>query len=243
MELTRRQIITGAGAIAAASAVGAVGGSSVVKSAMAAEEKGYPYGYKKMDPQKAAEIAYENWYTNFCAYGTLSGIVVPQRKLVGGGWNDFPMMSVKFGEGGIEGWGTICGTLLGANVAISLAAGHEGKPIINDMMNYYSVTEMPTFMPKQPKAQFKSKTTSDSPLCHISVGKWMAAERKGLSSPERRDRCARLAASVAFQTAVLLNAWADGTYKPSYTGKQAACGITSQNNCTDCHGNNVPTPI
>ena len=45
------------------------------------------------------------------------------------------------------------------------------------------------------------------------------------------------------QMAIMLNDWVDGKYKPAYSGKQSACGITAQNNCTDCHGNDVPPPI
>ena len=94
-----------------------------------------------------------------------------------------------------------------------------------------------------PRATFKQKTVSNSPLCHISVGKWMKVEGKPLGSPERKDRCARLAASVAFKVATMLNDWHDGKYKIAYDGKQSACGITSQNNCTDCHGTDIPAPI
>jgi len=244
-EISRRDLLIKGGALAATGALVTAGGLSLTGLAEAAkkEDGGYPYPYKKMNPQKSAEIAYNNWYKNFCAYGAASGIIIPQRNLVGGQWNSFPIMSVKFGEGGVQGWGTLCGTLLGASVAISLAAGHEGEPMINDLMDWYGSTMQPVFEPAKPRAQFKNKTMSNSPLCHISVGKWMQAENKGLKSPERKDRCARLAASVAYQSAVMLNAWADGKYKPAYSGKQSDCGITSQNNCTECHGDNIPNTI
>ena len=243
-DIGRREMIVKGCTLAATGALVTTGGFGLLQDAEASKKgSGYPYKYKKMNPQKSAEIAYNNWYKNFCAYGAASGVVVPQRKLVGGAWNDFPLMAVKFGEGGIEGWGTICGTLMGAGVAISLAAGHEGKPMINDLMNWYGTTMQPVFEPKSPRAQIKNKTVSDSPLCHISVGKWMAAEKKGLKSAERKDRCARLCASVAYQSAVMLNAWADGKYKPAYTGKQSDCGITAQNNCTECHGDDIPDTI
>jgi hypothetical protein len=152
-------------------------------------------------------------------------------------------MALNFGEGGVVGWGTLCGTLMGSAVAISLAAGEDGKAIINDLMQWYSTTMQPVFEPANPRASFKSKTVSDSPLCHISVGKWMSAEGKSLGSPERKDRCARLAASVAFQSVIMLNDWHDGKYTPAYKNKQSANGITSQNNCMACHDGDVPTPI
>ena len=40
----------------------------------------------------------------------------------------------------------------------------------------------------------------------------MAEADKPLGSAERKDRCARVAASVAYRTVELLNAWKDGTY-------------------------------
>ena len=244
--ISRRDVLRGAGAIAAGGAFIAAGGATLAgmaEAAKQAEEAIYPWKYAKINPKRAASIAYDNWYRNFCSYGTASGIIIPLRELVGGPWDSFPLMALKFGEGGVEGWGTLCGTLLGGSVAISLAAGHDGKPMINDLMQWYSETMQPVFVPKKPRARFKSKTVSDSPLCHISVGKWMKAEGKSLGSPERRDRCARLAASVSYKIATMLNAWSDGKYKASYTGKQSACGITAQNNCTDCHGSDVPPPI
>jgi hypothetical protein len=128
-------------------------------------------------------------------------------------------------------------------MAISLAAGGDGMAMINDLMQWYSITTMPVFEPRAPKATFKHKTVSDSPICHISVGKWMKAEGKPLSSPERRDRCARLSASVAQKSAMMLNDWAAGKYKPAYTAKQSAGGINSQNNCMECHGTDVPSPV
>ena len=248
--ITRRDLLSVAGKFAVGLGIAAAGVTSALPSAEAEKinlkqaEVEVPWKYKKIDPDKAAAIAYENWYKNFCAYASASGIIIPLRESVGGPYRSFPLLSVQFGEGGIEGWGTVCGTLLGASVAISLVAEEKAKKkIINDLMNWYSTTLMPVYTPANPKATFKNKTVSESPLCHISVGKWMKAEGVKLGSPERRDRCARLAASVSYQAAVMLNAWADGTYVPSYTGKQSDCGITSQNNCTECHGSNIPASL
>jgi hypothetical protein len=241
--ITRRQLLGGAGKLAAGAAIVSVGGGLLAPGAQA--KKGsdeLPWPYRKIDPAHAADVAYENWYRNYCAYAAASGIVMPLRESVGGPYKDFPLMVVKFGEGGVEGWGTLCGTLLGASVAISLVADEASKKkLINDMMNWYSMTLMPVYEPKEAKAQFKSKTVSNSPLCHISVGKWMKAEGVALASPQRKDRCARLAASVAGHTVKLLNDWHDGKYLATYSGHQTECGITSQNNCTECHGNDIPS--
>ncbi|MCK4839673.1 MAG: chain A iron centre cytochrome C protein, partial [Desulfobulbaceae bacterium] len=105
-------------------------------------------------------------------------------------------------------------------------------------------TALPVYMPTNPKVKDKIiTTTSDSPLCHLSVGKWMKSSGHPLKSAERKDRCARVAASTAYRLVELLNDWKDGTYESSHdTSCAKEFGITGQFNCSDCHGDNVPVP-
>jgi hypothetical protein len=113
----------------------------------------------------------------------------------------------------------------------------------SEIMQWYSDAKMPVWNPKTPKQATEiPKTVANSPLCHVSVGKWMKAADKSLGSPERKDRCARLTASVAYHTVVLLNAWKDGTYKTTGVLPGKTFNIPSQSNCTECHGSNIPTP-
>ena len=102
---------------------------------------------------------------------------------------------------------------------------------------------MPVFVPKTPKVTTELvKTTAESPLCHVSVGKWMKASGFHIGSAERKDRCARVAASVAFHLVELLNDWHDKKYQATATHKPVKeFGITAQMNCMDCHGSDVPT--
>ncbi len=150
------------------------------------------------------------------------------------------------------GWGTICGSNAGANIVANAIIGpriagpecENGAAIGADTLQWYSETALPTFTPKEPRQKVKIiQTTSNSPLCHVSVGKWMKEAGYALSSPERRDRCARVAASVAYQLVQNLNAWKDGTYKQLSAWKPASnMGVTAQQNCTECHGSTIPTP-
>jgi len=79
----------------------------------------------------------------------------------------------------------------------------NGALIGLEMLQWYSETALPVYNPKQPKQNTKIiQTTSESPLCHVSVGKWMKASGYALASPERKDRCARVAASVAYKLVV-----------------------------------------
>jgi hypothetical protein len=74
----------------------------------------------------------------------------------------------------------------------------------------------------------------------------MKEENVAFLTPERAERCARVAASITSKTVEMLNAWAasGGKYTPVYKPLANVLnnGITSQNNCTECHGTNVPTP-
>jgi hypothetical protein len=234
IELTRRKLLAGAGKIAAGAALATAGGFSL--ASMASAKSTYPWPYKKINPQKAGEIAYKNWYKGFCCYASASGILIPLQKMVGEPYASLPIEAFTFGHGGTVGWGTLCGTLLGAGLASSFAAGKDGEKIINDVIQWYTTTGLPLFKPAEPKASIKNINRSDSPLCHVSVGKWMDKEGVAFFTPERKDRCARLSADVSMKTVMLLNDWSDGKYKPSHGSQVKAHDLPAQNNCDGCHG-------
>ena len=247
-EPTRRKLLIGTGALAAGAAMAQLGG--LVKNAQATGGKTekWPWPYVKLDPAKTAEICYNEWYRVFCGGAVINSIVGQLREKVGEPYTSFPADAFVFLEGGQVGWGTICGSPAGANIVANLIIGpriagaHEGHAISADIMDWYSSTALPTFTPKNPKISSKlPTTTSESPLCHISVGKWMKEANMPLKSKERKDRCARVAASTAYRLVELLNAWHDGDYEPT---NDFSCakenGITGQFNCTECHGDNVP---
>jgi hypothetical protein len=109
-------------------------------------------------------------------------------------------------------------------------------------MDWYSNTALPVYVSKEPKQKAKiMQTTSKSPFCHLSVGKWKASG-SAFVSPERKDRCARVSASVAHHLVQKLNAWKDGKCdaKSVWTPVKDV-GITAQQNCTECHGSNMPS--
>ena len=238
-------IALGAAGIAA---VSGIGGISLAEAKKITAEV-WPWPYKKLDPAKTAELAYEEWYRVFCGGAVVSSVFRQLREKVGEPYKSFPIDAFIFLEGGIAGWGTICGTNSGANIVTNLIIGprtagsDDGMMMGSEIMQWYSETSMPTFTPKTPKVKSEiQKTVADSPLCHISVGKWMKASNKELNSPERKDRCARLTASVAYHLVELLNDWKDGKYKTQGAMPAKVYNIQSQHNCMDCHGSNIPSP-
>ncbi len=240
-ELSRRDAIIGAGKIATGAAILSVGASGLLTPAKV-KAASFPWGYKKLDLQEVGDIAYETWYKSFCCQAVVSGILKPLQKKIGEPYASLPLDAFKWGHGGAVGWGTLCGSMTGAGIATGFIAGHEGEKILNDVIAWYADTELPIYKPAHPKSHFKNVNRSDSPLCHVSVGKWMNKEGVKFFSPQRKERCARISADVAMRTAKLLNDWKDGTYVPAHGSNVKEHGITTQLNCMECHGDDVPEP-
>jgi hypothetical protein len=239
--LSRRELIIRAGTFTAGAAIASAGVPELVSKAEAKRPAKHPWGYTKLDPKEVGQIAYDNWYKNFCCYAVASGILIPLQKKIGEPYTLFPLESTVWGHGGAVGWGTLCGSLNGAGIATGLIAGKDGEKIINDVIAWYTQSNLPIFKPANPRAKIKNVNRSNSPLCHISVGKWMKKEGVAFLSPGRRERCARLSADIAMYTVKLLNARADGKYKPSHGSQVKAFQITSQNNCMECHQKGIPS--
>ena len=249
--VSRRQMMLGtAGALVAGSALTQFGG--LLSSAQASSEKAptWPWPYEKLDPAKTAEICYEEWYRVFCGCAVINSVFKQLTEKVGEPYTSFPSDAFVFLEGGQVGWGTVCGSPAGASIVANLIIGPRiagskvGHQIANDTMQWYSEEDLPLFKPAKPRIPIDKiiTTQSDSPLCHVSVGKWMEASGHPLKSAERKDRCARVAASTAYHLVELLNDWKDGKFKP--TGDFSAPkehGITGQYNCNECH-DTVPSP-
>lgn len=249
-KLSRRDIILGAGKFAVVgTGIAAVSGGLSLFSE--AEAKGgktekWPWPYEKLDPEKTAEIAYNEWYRVLCGGAIISSIMGQLREEVGEPYKSFPIDAFIFLHGGVAGWGTMCGVPLGssivANTIVGPGVGKTGELMGSEMADWYSENAMPIYVPKNPKQTAKiPQSVSHSPLCHVSVNKWMKAADKGFWTPERKDRCARLAASASYHLVELLNEWKDGKYVSKGKMPAMAYNVTTQHNCTDCHGSNVPS--
>ncbi len=250
IELSRRNLLTRIGVLAAGAALAQLGNgianaTSVQKTLM----EQWPWPYVKLDPAETAERAYHEWYRLYCGGAVVSSIFGQLREKIGEPYKSFPIDAFIYMEGGVTGWGTLCGSNNGANLVSNLIIGprisdtDDGALMGAEIMQWYSDAMMPVYTPKQPKVTTPiPKTVSNSPLCHISVGRWMKAANKPLNSPERRHRCASVSASVAYRLVELLNLWKDGKYETKGEMMSQQFTIAAQPNCTDCHGSNVPSP-
>lgn len=241
---SRRSFLAGSGKVLAGAALATTVLGSQVNNAEAYAYKG-GYDYVKLDPKEVGQLTYENYFKRWCASSVIAGFAEQLKTKAGGKWKDFPIDAMRWAHGGMAGWGALCGTLTGAGLIVGLVTDETdvAEAMANDLAFYYSDVELPSFTPKKIiKAEISDMTIAGTPVCHISVGRWMKASGDAFLTDERAERCARLAANVAQETAHMLNAWKDGTYvarhKPLFN--VVANGITSQNNCMDCHGQNVP---
>jgi hypothetical protein len=252
-KITRRQLFPlagkatlGAAGLAAMASTGlglGCGQQEQVENQGGCEPHPWPWPYEKLDERRVAEIAYENWYQKFCCYAVASSILLQLQEKIGEPYTTFPIESTKWGHGGAVGWGTLCGTLTAVGITTGLIAGEDGEHILNDVINWYTVTELPTYTPASPRLSVSNLSTSSSPLCHISVGKWMEKEGVAFFSPARQERCARLSANVAMKTVELLNQWSEGKYVAGSPEQAKANQVqmASQNNCTECHAGTAPS--
>jgi len=92
-----------------------------------------------------------------------------------------------------------------------------------------------------PFSETRANVPTDSPLCHVSVSKWMAAagvkhgEKDVQGRDIRSDRCAKVTAQTAEYAAFLYNEFKAGR-SPAAWAKPAAMA-----SCYDCHDTNGTT--
>lgn len=205
-----------------------------------------PWPYVKLDPAAVAERAYWSYPDGHCMFSSFAGLVGELAEKVGHPYKSFPMEVMKYGAGGVAGWGTLCGALNGAAAAIYLASD-DPDPVIDELFWWYSNEKLPDFIPEESPAPV-APSVSRSPLCHVSVAEWCAASGLKAYSKERNERCARLAASTARYAAQILNAQRAGTLTlahpaPDDVKRCRACherkgameNIRGKMHCTQCH--------
>ena len=159
------------------------------------------------------------------------GIFGELRDKIGSPYDTFPAAMMKYGGGGVAGWGTLCGALNGAAAAIYMVNDKDvGNQIISELFGWYGQETLPNYTPTSPKYPEIVSSVAESQLCHVSVSKWCEESGFKATSPERAERCAWLTASVAKYTAELLNKQTEGTFSLVHA---VPAGVQQ---CLACHG-------
>ena len=229
--------------------MGAIGGYSllppketVITEEVPQEVPEHPWTYSKLDVEAAKKRAYDAFFVGGCSYGVYEGIIGELRETVGHPFTLIPTKLSVFGKGGVVGWGTLCGAVNGAGMAISTVTTNTGP--VNEIMGYYSETALPIYEPEVASKVEGDlpQSVSNSPLCHPSVTQWCNIAGKEENSPERAERCGRLVADITGKVAQMLNDLADDNFVAAYAVPATVI------ECNSCHGpegpvNNVMTKM
>jgi len=236
--MERRQFIKQALKMGVGTTVGLAVGSAV--SFASRGEVKLPLPYKRLDPKRVADKAYEGYYQHECAYGVFNAVISELQEKVGGPYLGIPTLMFWYGGGGAAGWGTICGTLNAAGAIFNLTCKEEDfKAMIDTLYEWYQTTPLPTYIPCKGswcKKPFP-KSVSHSPLCHVSVQRWCKNASVYFGRPvlynskERSERCARLTATVAAKVVEMLNNYHFGNFKP----RKVKGSEKTKMDCRLCH--------
>jgi hypothetical protein len=263
-QLDRRAFLANSGMVAAGMGMGAVGLHTTLdaQAGEQSEAQSWPWPYQELDVELVRKRGHKYYYQGGCMYGASGGLLSVLRDEIGQPYTGFPHDMLRYGGGGIAGWGTVCGSLNGACAMITLVAGKSYGKITNELMAWYTTTPFPSDEANRYAAkheylvdEYKTDavlptTVSNSPLCHVSVNTWCSSTGYASGSPQRAERCARLTGDVAAKAADLLNAnlrgeLISGQFEKSqcsgchFMGENFESGqfiIGKGNNCTDCHG-------
>jgi hypothetical protein len=246
-EVSRRQVLSSVGATVGMSllagcsqaGLGAQGGEKAGSPEHPAQPTAKPEGaaagswqYAKLDADAIAAEVYRLVPQGGCMYGIFAGILAAMARLQGEPYASFPVHMMKYGEGGVGLWGSLCGTVNGGAAIIGLFVPEkeQRQSLIAELFSWYEATELPTFRPKETAdAPAFPKSVAGSVLCHVSAGKWCKAAGAEIGSDLMKERCRRLTAEVAQKTVELLNA----NLRESCTFAGPSHEVTS---CLACHG-------
>lgn len=267
---SRRDFLKNVGSYGAAASVGLAGGAGLggglgmagglalaTPEAVAAQAV-HPFGYPEggLDVARTRQLGYDGFKgLNLadgtrhagCAFGAFNAIIGQLAEEVGAPYTTIPTQMMDWAGAGVVGFGTLCGTLTGTAAAIGLICdAREARSFISDLLTWYSETALPTNL-LSPTGDLPQSVAASN-LCHVSLTHWCRTSGFASGSPERAERCARVAGDVAAKAVEMLNQGALGLQVPSektpcrtchYMGPDYAAGqfTHGEMNCMTCHIN------
>lgn len=246
---TRKEFLEGATKTVMAASVGAIAANAVASDDQsrqlpirpaAVQSYAWPWPYTRLDPEDLRGRGHKNYYDGGCGYGAFSAFVTALADKIGEPFSVMPPQMMYFGGGGGAGWGTLCGALNGAGLAINLVVDRTNANLmIGELFGWYTKMAFPsdisntravqhTFLINRSDKILK-QTVAGSPLCHTSVSKWCTESGFRASAAERSERCARLTGDVAARATELLNDYFSGQFRSTFVPERSVPG------CLSCH--------
>lgn len=91
-QVTRRELLTMVGTFGAGVAIAGISGLPSKAEAKGGSTEKWPWPYVKLDPEKTAELAYNEWYRVFCGAAVISSVFSQLRKRSANPTIPFPSM-------------------------------------------------------------------------------------------------------------------------------------------------------
>lgn len=191
--------------------------------------------YRPLDPQQVAERAYEIYPEGGCMFALVGSVILTLADEVGEPFSRFPLVMMRYGEGGLSGWGTLCGIVNGGAALVGLFHSEKDKEtrqqLITEFCRWYEDTPLPEFEPTEPQwAEEAVPCVARSVLCHVSTTAWCRAAGCSAFSMEKKERCRRLTADGARRIVEILNR-SHQKGLPEFTPSEET------RTCNACHGN------
>jgi hypothetical protein len=196
------------------------------------EEPHFSWPYGRLDPDYIAAKVYYSTYKKGCMHNVFKSIVSELADVIGEPCRFFPFDMMRYGSGGMSGWGGPCGSLNGAAAVICLFAkeGRVSMGLSSELPAWYERTTLPIYVPKESEPQLEiPATVSGSILCHVSISNWCKVSGYRVFSRERGERCRRMTADIAKKTVELLN----GSFDEEFTAGE--CLSEEVKECRSCH--------
>lgn len=230
-KINRRAILKTAGLLGAGYITNMVTNSEPVK----AGENSYsemPWKYYSLNPQKTAQMAYDNYPGHGCMYAIVSSVISQLSQIYGAPYDQFPLNSLNYGHGGVGGYGSLCGALNGGAMLIGLFchAKKESDLMIKQLYQWYENTELPNFVPSNSKFPENLPVVfTRSVICHASVSTWCMKAKVSPDNPIRKERCRRLCGDVVKKVISIMEDYVKNEVAPfAYTA--------DDQKCMQCHG-------
>jgi hypothetical protein len=167
-------------------------------------------------------------------YAVTGSVILALAKEAGEPFQSFPISMMRYGDGGIGHWGSLCGVINGGAALIGLFQSEQEKERreaqIAELCVWYETSSLPKYVPAEPQwAADAEPSIAGSLLCHVSTAQWCEVSGCGAFSMAKKERCRRLATDGAIKIVDILNRnLEDAPQFRTITPKVRAC--------VDCHG-------